>query len=130
MDRNKYNKDMFRPYTVEEMETLIGIIPPSAVYLCVESDKTNVLIFEEDGTYIMIEVRNNDYNEYEVSRGTYLGDASKDGEITITINKKYVDGSYADYTEDDATHSVTISNGEFKSDKLTPWVISNPLIRQ
>lgn len=121
-NRNKFNRDQFREYTVEELETLIGIIPPTAVFVGYNDNATEYVIFEVDGTFTDIEGSKN--SEMEVSRGTYVGDASKDGEILITILKKYKDGNYIDYTGDDATQTVKISEGKLPA-IFVPWRIMN-----
>ena len=132
-NRNKFNRDQFREYTVEELETLIGVIPPTvnrAVYVRNVDNKTESITFEVDGTFTGIEVDSDNY-EMEVSRGTYFGDASKDGEILITVLKKYKDGNYIDYTGDDATQILKISGGKLSAEfAFVPWGRDQTYTRQ
>ena len=73
---------------------------------------TNTLTFKADGTCINCAVIEN--VSVVTMEGTYTGDPSKDGTITVTIKKSLnEEGSLVDYTDEDATSSITISGGKF-----------------
>ena len=73
---------------------------------------TNTLTFKADGTWINCAVIEN--VSVVTMEGTYTGDPSKDGTITVTIKKSLnEEGSLVDYTDEDATSSITISGGKF-----------------
>ena len=87
-----------------------------AVYVAkVETEGTSVtytLTFKADGTWInRAAIGSQDIVTME---GTYTGDPSKDGTITVTIKKSLNEkGALVDYTDEDATSSITISGGKF-----------------
>ena len=61
------------------------------------------------------------YNSYAVEtdwKGTYTGDASKDGTIKITITKKREGRDLLDYSGEDAVQDITISGGKFEFDSV------------
>ena len=54
-----------------------------------------------------------------VMSGTYTGNAAVDGTITVTILKEMDDsGAFVDYTGDDATMDITITNGKAVFDDM------------
>jgi len=84
-----------------------------AVYKYTEDDWAAIITFKTDGTYICTTQYYNDdgslQKEVTEGSGTYTGDASKDGEISLT------------YEQDDKeiTETYTIKDGSFKMGQIT-----------
>ncbi len=55
----------------------------------------------------------NSYAEEIEYKGTYTGDASKDGTVVLTILKHRVGRNLEDYTGSEATRELAIANGKF-----------------
>lgn len=71
----------------------------------------NTITFETDGTYLYRIVAKN--VDSVSMQGTYTGNPSKDGTITVTIKKAHNGTALVDYTGANATQSITISGGKF-----------------
>ena len=90
------------------------VVQERAVFVYEPTDslsKCEKWTFEDDGTYMM-----EDYDSSSTDKwhsGTYTGNASKDGTITITTLKIYRNGVPEDYTEDDAIEDIEITDGKF-----------------
>lgn len=72
---------------------------------------TRRITFEADGTFTVHD--ESSLYDADVATGTYTGNAAVDGTITATVKKIYGIGGLVDYTDDDATTNITISNGKF-----------------
>lgn len=73
---------------------------------------TFTTIFYTDGTWI--QRADMQGQSVVVMQGTYTGDPSKDGTVSITIKKELnEEGSLVDVAGEDATQSITIAGGKY-----------------
>ena len=80
-----------------------------AVYKGTWTSGTATVTFLSDGTFSW------EVNSITVLTGTYSGNPAADGILSMTIKKAYDDDSeqLVDYTKDDGTFSLPITDGKF-----------------
>ena len=88
---------------------------------------TNTWTFNADGTFLITSFTSSVTTPWDVFMGTYTGDASQDGTITIAFTKlKHSDG-WHDIVSHDYPTSITITNGRFECGYVCAGA---PFIRQ
>ena len=86
-------------------------------YKATESSLIYTAVFETDGTFY-VDVAMNSYKMGHEYEGTYTGDASKDGKITVTIHKYMFGTELIDYNGPNPTREIEITDGKFTLDYL------------
>ena len=84
----------------------------NVIYKATEESLIYTAVFQADGTFY-INVAMNAYDMGNECEGTYTGDASKDGTITVTILKHLEGRELKDYEGDDKTQDIEITDGKF-----------------
>ena len=94
------------------------------------------ITFESDGSFVVHDKMTQPSYEADVAKGTYTGNATVDGKITVTTTHMYNGTSLVPVTEIEGleganlTGEVTISNGKFTSESGAVGGTSVEYVRQ